>query len=188
MRARAIQVCLFAFFRLRRRLAALACIDDATSIACFGRLASLVLARKQSEHSNLNCSRLGLWIVLAGLLTAAGCAPAGSVGPVEPYRAVSPVTSQDVDEFHQALALVSQLQYRQATVKFKRVLGRFEAGRDATRAAETMFWMGYCYEKQDRLAEADAAYGKLLQKYPATPAAEQARRRLAGISQVGGAP
>lgn len=120
---------------------------------------------------------------MVGVLATGGCVPAGPRRAIEPYRAVSAVTQQDVDEFNQAVALVGRLQYRQATVKFKRVLVRFEAGRDAASAAETIFWLGYCYEKRDRLAEADAAYRKLLQEYPDTPAAKQARRRLAGISQ-----
>ncbi|MCD6304490.1 MAG: hypothetical protein J7M21_05965, partial [Planctomycetes bacterium] len=55
--------CLFRSGRLRLRLPASACIDDATYIACFGLLVSLVLARPEIGTFNLKV----LWpVVTAG--------------------------------------------------------------------------------------------------------------------------
>ena len=85
----------------------------------------------------------------------------------------------DVVAFDEAVADVANLKYDQAGKKFASLLQVFENAGDKQRASETMFWMGYCYEKTSRKEQAVVFYEQLIRKYPKNPASLQAQDRLA---------
>ncbi|KKL03934.1 hypothetical protein LCGC14_2621180, partial [marine sediment metagenome] len=49
------------------------------------------------------------------------------------------------------------------------------------RAAEAMFWLAYCSEKQDQKAKAARLYKELVRKYPGAPASRNASGRLSRL-------
>ena len=121
--------------------------------------------------------------LLVGLLAvAAGCAntvPAkqadsgATIGLADHYNA------RALAELDEAVALASELRYVQAEAKLKDLLAAFQSAQDHRRAGETMFWLGYCSEKQGRIDEARDFYDRLVKGYPDTQACRQARSRLA---------
>jgi tetratricopeptide (TPR) repeat protein len=96
--------------------------------------------------------------------------------------------AEDRDAFDEGVTLVSQLRYAEAQQRFQRVLRWYQAFGDAPMAAETIFWLGFCNEKQGRTAQAWEYYDRLLKQYPTAPAAAQAARRRAALPPIGGPP
>jgi TolA-binding protein len=98
------------------------------------------------------------------------------------------IPAEDRDAFDEGVTLVSQLRYAEAQQRFQRVLRWYQALGDPAMAAETMFWLGFCNEKQGRTAQAWEYYDRLLKQYPSAPAAAQATRRRAALPPIGGQP
>jgi len=126
-------------------------------------------------------------ILMASAAGVAGCAAAyKSQHMAEPRWAGLPARAvphpraeaADVAELNEAISLIYKLQYEQAAARLTGLTGRLEASGDATRAAEALFWLGYCREKQGRIDEAVQLYRRILQAYGDTPAARQASQRL----------
>lgn len=93
--------------------------------------------------------------------------------------------AEAVKVFDQALALVADLRYEQAGAKFRSVVDSLDEAGDHRRAAEAVFWFGYCREKQGYLDSAKKLYKRLIEKFPNSAAAGGATDRLAAL---GGKP
>ena len=104
-------------------------------------------------------------------------AAAGTVGPVPPSR--------DRLALEAAVALAADLKYDQAADRLAELIPRLHAAGDRTHAAEAMFWLGYCLEKQQRYDLAQHWYRRVGSTYPDTPAARQAARRLGRMGRRG---
>jgi hypothetical protein len=102
--------------------------------------------------------------------------------------ATAGMPAEDREAFDEGVALVSQLRYTEAQQRFQRVLRWFQALGDSPMAAETLFWLGFCNEKQGRTALAWEYYDRLLKQYPTSAAAGQATRRRAALPPIGGQP
>ncbi|MCE5326847.1 MAG: tetratricopeptide repeat protein [Planctomycetaceae bacterium] len=103
--------------------------------------------------------------------------------PVE--AAAPPMTSVKPAEamatFHEGLALLAELHYAQAAVKFQSVVNPLDEAGDRKHASEAFFWLGYCCEKQGMIDKAKPLYQQLVKVYGDTPAADLARQHLADI-------
>lgn len=108
-----------------------------------------------------------------------------------------PAGADPVKVFDEALALVADLQYKQAGVKFHSVVDPLDEAGDRRRAAEAVFWFGYCREKLGDLDSArrqayhDSArllYKRLIEYYPKSTAAARATERLAALKGKTGGP
>ena len=78
----------------------------------------------------------------------------------------------------QATAEVLSLRYTQAEMLLIPLPGVFVAGGDRVRAAESVFWLGYCCEQLGRTGQAESRYLDVLRDFPKSPAARMARVRL----------
>ena len=115
--------------------------------------------------------RIILWTVAAALLPGCGLAYQASPLRIEP-------AAQNDQAFEEAMALVAQLNYPQALDKFEAIFPRLHAAGDTARAAEAMFWVGYCYEKQGQKDAALDWYKRVVRAYLWEPAASEAAKRL----------
>ena len=128
--------------------------------------------------------RLMRWAVLAVATLGFGCArglqdrdlvrlPAASQD-----RAALRYSGQVLSDFDEALGLAYQLKYGEAEAKLSHLLGIFEAAKDVQRASKTIFWLGYCNEKQRRSGRAKEFYQRVVGEYPRSRAAHTAGQRL----------
>jgi len=119
------------------------------------------------------------------LLTAAaalgGCAAMDSPTARMARRLPTRATQGDVACFDEAIALAVNADYAGAAGKLQQVLPRFEAAGDDRRAAESMFWLAFCREKQGRTDVARGLYGRVTKQYPRQAAAGKARQRLEAL-------
>ena len=83
---------------------------------------------------------------------------------------------------------MAQLRYAQATEKLEEMFGRLHAAGDEARAAEAMFWIAYCYEKQRLSGPARRWYKRVLAVYPRSRAARQAAQRVGRLGQPPSGP
>ncbi len=130
-------------------------------------------------------------LMLAALAASAGCS-AGPWAYYSPARAggaaqreLAGAAGQGVAEFNSGLALAAELRYQEAGEAFARALQAFQSAGDDARAAESLFWVAYCYEKRDRPQEAAIFYKRVLDRYRRTPAARQSELRLDRLPQPG---
>lgn len=125
-------------------------------------------------------------VLIACATVMAGCAMSreryGPWGrsPADDLRPMG-VNQRLLQEFNAAVALVAEQRYQEAAANFNGIFQAFEAGGDEDGAAESMFWIGFCQEKQQRGDQARDLYKRLISKYPETPAARQAAERLARL-------
>ena len=84
-------------------------------------------------------------------------------------------------DFDEAMVLVAEQRYAEASKRLSPLTAVFEAAEDRPRAARVTFWMAYCHEKQGRQAEAIALYERVQRAYPQTPASRLAAARLANL-------
>ena len=84
--------------------------------------------------------------------------------------------------FNEALALVADLRYSQATAKLIPLIEAFELVGQQNRAAQATFWVGYCHEKQGQEDEAVDSYNRVVRTYPQTSASRQATERLSRMA------
>jgi len=119
--------------------------------------------------------------LLTALGVAGGCAETSSTGfspPIAPAEPVARYGRQALRELETAIDLAGKLKYAEAEAMLTRLLRIFEAARDDRRAAEVMFWLGYCNEKQNRRRAAESFYDRVVKRYPKASAAREAIRRL----------
>jgi TolA-binding protein len=122
-----------------------------------------------------------LFIVLA---VFAGCGvPVFSerhMSPSAPVRAAegaAPVTPEDEAKFRAAKDLIMELRYAEAERLLEDLVKKFERAGRFDYASKSLFWFGYCAEKLSRMPDALFRYDGVIEKYPDTRAAEQARIR-----------
>lgn len=117
------------------------------------------------------------------LLAAAGIAGCrASYSPAELPQTLTPARNNQA--FDEAMDLVMQLKYQEASDRFTTVFPRLHATGDTAGAAEAMFWVGYCHEKQGQKAQAANWYKRVVRAYLWEPAASEAYKRLARLSSV----
>jgi len=92
-----------------------------------------------------------------------------------PPAPVAPLESKVIDD---GVVLVGRRRYAEAEMKFSRAQVWFHAEGDKGRAAECLFWIGFCREKRGKAGEARKKYEQLIRDYRATPAARQAAERM----------
>lgn len=123
---------------------------------------------------------------LACLAASGGCSSQtpmywASEAPRTDRAPTGRITQTDVALLNEAVATLVKAEdprrYEGASTKLALLLPRFEAAGETEHAAESMFWLAYCYEKTSRKEEAAVFYDQLVQKYPQTRAAEQAKAR-----------
>ena len=132
-------------------------------------------------------SSLGAWLCIlasiAAALMAGGCSAANSQSmawrsPATEAAIAPRVVPPGVAPFDEAVALVSELKYPEAEIKFRQSLVWFQAAGDKDRSAECIFWIGFCQEKHGRTAEARVQYDKVIRDYSGTPASRMAAERM----------
>jgi len=106
-----------------------------------------------------------------------------SVAP--PARELLSPEAPDIDA---AVALASNLRYVEAEARFRQMGVWYAAAGQSDRAAECVFWTGFCLEKQGRIPEARTQYDKAMQKYPNTIASRMSAERLRRLSAQPAAP
>jgi len=113
------------------------------------------------------------------LLLPAALAVAGCQARLSPEALQSRAASaQNEKAFDEAMGLAMQLKYQEAPDRFEAVFPRLHAAGDTAGAAEAMFWIGFCYEKQGRKAQAAEWYKRVVRAYLWEPAASEAAKRL----------
>ena len=85
--------------------------------------------------------------------------------------------------YNEALAHAGQLEYAQAIRQFLLLLEQFRRDGHDHYAARTLFWLGFCYEKQNNSTQAQAAYRRILRDYPHSDVAGRARDKLAQMQR-----
>jgi len=121
------------------------------------------------------------WLVLAAAAALlAGCAARPPLRSVDWAAGEAPAaaSARDVDDLNRAVAAMLDEEYARAAVMLLELGPRFEALGDDRRAAECLFWLGFCREKQGRTSEAAEFYRRVLSEHPDQPAARQAADRL----------
>ncbi len=126
-------------------------------------------------------------VAIAAATAVAGCAAPqldkatalNSAANSVPGDAATNSSDQDiVAQFDEAVAMVADLQYEAALPKLLTVGIELEAAGDRARAAEAMFWLGFCHEKLRHDQDAMDTYTRIIRDYPATTAAKEAGARL----------
>lgn len=91
------------------------------------------------------------------------------------------IMQSDVDALNDAVSAIARTEdpkrHEEASKKLAALLPRFQAAREDALAAQTLFWLAYCYEKTGRKDDAVVFYEQVLRKYPDSRVAEQARSR-----------
>jgi len=123
-------------------------------------------------------ARLTTCLILAS--AAAGCAAEYDIAHEGPAQAPGP----DAVALEEAVATIAQSHYAEAAAQLMSLSVRLQTQRDNRRAAESLFWLGYCYEKLGRTGEAAQAYGRVMREYPEQPASHQAEQRLSQMPQA----
>ncbi len=135
-------------------------------------------------------------LMLLALAMSTGCGAMGSPGRYDasffatekvdgPPRSLtgrqgepSKISEDHLAAFNAAVALVTDLKYAEAEAAFLAMIPQLESSGAWTQAAEAIFWLGFCQEKDGRGDQARATYQRLQRVYPGTPAATQAAERL----------
>ncbi len=128
-------------------------------------------------------SRLsGAAVVAMAALWVGGCMARSPVSimsrPTVAKVSAAPIARLESKAIDDGVALVGQRNYAEAEMQFRRAEVWYRAEGDTVRTAECLFWLGFCWEKQGRRAEAGQQYKKVIRDYPKTPAARQAAGRL----------
>ncbi len=83
-----------------------------------------------------------------------------------------------VGALDETLTLIAQLRYADAAERLERLINTYEALGREDQAAEATFWLGYVRQKQGRYDEAAQQYRRVLDRWPDSIPARQARRHL----------
>jgi TolA-binding protein len=124
--------------------------------------------------------------LLAGVFISTGCMSIQR-NPWSDKEAIITKASADqanISAFNEAISLTESLHYEEAAIKFRQVFDGFSVAGDQKRASESLFWLGFCREKQRRLEEARAIYMRVAGEYRGTRSAYQACQRLARLSDA----
>lgn len=138
------------------------------------------------RHILRKCGRLlRNWFVclLVILFAAAALGGCASYAPMNQARLTDVRIHRDADlkAFNEAVALTESLRYEEAAARFGQVFERLSNIGNRPKAAESLFWLGFCREKQGRLTEAGEIYRRVTQEYTSTTAAREAGERLSRL-------
>ena len=128
-------------------------------------------------------SKNAIILLLIALLAAAtcGCSAISDHLAFSSFGAKTKSISANVVAFNAAVEMVSELQYAKAMVEFEQVLPGLQDASDHRRAAEAMFWLGFCSEKLGRPTKAISHYDSMIRRYSDSPASSRARARLSQL-------
>jgi tetratricopeptide (TPR) repeat protein len=113
-------------------------------------------------------------------VSLAGCMAA------EPTVGKARYHKQVQSELDRAVAQAAEGEYVAAAAEFQRLAETLERAGDRPHAAEALFWLGFCREKQGATGRARELYQRVERQYADAPAAEQAARRLRTLSGPAG--
>ncbi|MFP4105208.1 MAG: tetratricopeptide repeat protein [Phycisphaerae bacterium] len=113
----------------------------------------------------------------------AGTAAATQDAAAETQPAPAHVTAQNIEYFNHAVELTSKREYVRAAEAFADLLQRFQKTQNRQYLPQTLFWLGFTYEKLGKEQQARAAYLRLLEEFPESEAAGHARRRFLPLRQ-----
>jgi len=120
---------------------------------------------------------------MTAALAATGCSNvAFEHRPLELARQQSEKAALTETTFQEAESLIAQQRWSEALGRLAPLEKVFAEAGDRTKAANVVFWMAFCTEKQGRAPQAADLYGRLGREYPQTPAARLAAERLSRIS------
>jgi len=124
-------------------------------------------------------ARVALGLIIACIAGGCGSVARYDQDPGLPqFRAIDHGVDPTDGAFEVAMALVAKCRYADAAERLSQIAEAPEVARHPDVASKTLFWLGYCREKQGRSAEAAALYRRVGQDYPDTPAAAPAAERL----------
>jgi TolA-binding protein len=132
------------------------------------------------------CKVLLIVACAAGAAVLGSCANAMKPGEnvVPPDISLEPTThpfvSTDATQ-EAAIEMILDGKYADAGRILEQLAAGYESVKDARRAAEAMFWLGYCKEKSGDRGEAARCYRRVMEHYPQTGAAGHAQDRLDGL-------
>jgi TolA-binding protein len=89
------------------------------------------------------------------------------------------------DRFDRAVSLISHFEYAKAEAILRPLVVRYRRAGGTDKVARSMFWLGYCLEKQAEIEPAAVLYREVIRSHDGTAAATQAARRLEQIRQAG---
>lgn len=96
---------------------------------------------------------------------------------------VSPeIRKEEVSSIQGAADLIMELKYDEAKEILIPLVEKHEKRAAGNHVAEAFFWLGYCHEKQDWVAQAIHRYNQVILKYSESKAAQQAKERLDSIA------
>ena len=90
----------------------------------------------------------------------------------------APLTRSATDDLARAVEQIGRLDYISASRTLSHLEGRLILANDLDRAAEAAFWAAFCDEKLGLLDQAATGYGRVIERYPASPQARTAAARL----------
>ncbi|MBN1943809.1 MAG: tetratricopeptide repeat protein [Phycisphaerae bacterium] len=92
------------------------------------------------------------------------------------------VAPEDVEAFQNAVERISRLEYGPAEAELRFLLVRFESVDDPKYVSQSLFWLGYCCEKQHATDLARDYYQRLIEHYPETRPGLLAKQRRKHLS------
>ncbi len=129
---------------------------------------------KDERHSFKQVHKIlsALFIIFAFYI-AAMPKTANAFGSNAPGAKTGKINLDDFDkEFRQARDLIDDEQWAKAAEKFGEIVNRYPENKSADVA---LYWLAFCHKKQKNYKESDAALDRLLEKFPASSWASDAR-------------
>ena len=158
--------------------------------------------KTNKPHTHSSAAVIAVMLILTGGILA-GCssgswnggglsAPVQTATPVEPaekpvehpvgdsrkFQPPRDAAPEDVEAFLNTVDQISRLEYSQAEGELRVLLVRFESVDDPRYVSETLFWLGYCCEKQGVIDQARDYYQRAVEHYPDSRPGRQAAQRL----------
>ena len=87
----------------------------------------------------------------------------------------------DKENLQKAIALIMVRKYVKAEDILLGLVEKFRLTKSEHQAATTLFWLGYCAEKQHNAMNAIYYYDQVIMKYPDTVVSQQAKMRKKSI-------
>ncbi|MBN1554380.1 MAG: tetratricopeptide repeat protein [Phycisphaerae bacterium] len=101
-----------------------------------------------------------------------------AVGDSRKFQSPREVAPEDIEAFQNAVEQVSRLEYGAAESELRQLLVRFESVDDPKYVSETLFWLGYCCEKEGVTEQARDYYQRVVEHYPQTRPGMRAQERM----------
>lgn len=131
-----------------------------------------------SRRNQMRPARLAVGLLLAGVLLTAG-APRASAQLFTTERDMLNRLAQTAGgndpaarAFDRGRDLINEEKWDGAAATFSKLVADFPSDKNADAA---LYWLGYAYEKQNKLAEAETALARLIQQHPRSSWVKDAR-------------